>query len=335
MLKLKPIRNDEKIAIAVPTKNRHTYLAVLLTSLIQQTYTNWMVVINDQSEIPVEENHTLKDLFALVKNIGNEVRVIHSDSGWDRHQRAMEEVPEPIEFILRIDDDVMPSPAFLQNMIKPFYFFPDKPLAAVGGCYPEPHMKPINLDVRLTDPSWIPKFDQPTWKLQGHYYYYVRQIIEVESLNGCAICYRRAAVQDVGGWAVKGYSDQAHREESDLCARLVAEGYTLMMTTEALAWHLYAPSGGSREVRKTKEGNFLVSNKRPIESDEALFQQRMRQILSAKVPIDRELRRYEISDLEKSVYKSFPLVTLKGQILDLIERKFLRFFRRLFLYFSK
>jgi hypothetical protein len=108
-----------------------------------------------------------------------------------------------------------------------------------------------------------------------------------------------------------------------------------MMTTEALAWHLYAPSGGSREVRKTKEGNFLVSDKRPIEADDRLFQERIRQIISAKAPIHKELRRYEISDLEKKVYKSRPLATLQGKILNLVERRFLRSFRKLLLYFSK
>ena len=335
MIKLKPIKENERIAIAIPTKNRHNYLAVLLTSLIQQTYTNWMIVINDQSDLPIEEADTLKDLFTLIRNKGNELKIIYTKSGWDRHQRAMEAVPESIEHILRIDDDVMPTSTFLENILKPFHFFPHKPLAAVGGCYPEPHKKPIDLDVNLTDPSWIPKFDEPTWKLQGHHYYYARQIIEVESLYGCAICYRRSSVQDVGGWAVKGYSDQAQREESDLCARLVAEGYKLMMTTEALAWHLYAPSGGSREIKKTKQGNFLVSDKRPIEADDRLFQERVEQIIKTKNPVVKEPRRYEIGDLEKNLYKSTPMVTLKGKILKFIERKFLRPLRRLFWYFMK
>jgi GT2 family glycosyltransferase len=294
-----------------------------------------MLVINDDSDFPIEENDTVKDLFTLMKHRENDIKVIHGGSGWERHQKAMETVPESIEFILRIDDDVMLTPTFLQDILKPFYFFPHKPLAAVGGCYPEPYMKPINLDVRLTDPSWIPKFDDPTWRLQGHYYYYTNQIIEVESLLGHAICYRRSAVQDVGGWAVRGYSNHAHREESDLCARLIAEGYSLMVTTEALAWHLYSPGGGSREIQKTKEGNFLISDKRSIEEDDRLFQERIKQIINTKAPIHKELRRYEISNLEKKVYKSSPLVTPKGKILNFVEKRFLRFFRKLLLYFAK
>ncbi|MGH7807863.1 MAG: glycosyltransferase, partial [Thermodesulfobacteriota bacterium] len=320
MIKFRPIRNDEKVAIAIPTKNRHNYLAVLLASLAPRTYTNWMMVINDDRDVPVEENDTIKDLFALMKNKGNEVKVIHGKSGRERHQKAMEAVPESIEFIVRIDDDLMATPTFLQDILKPFYFFLDEPLAAVGGCYPEPHMKPINLDISLTDPSWISKFDEPTWRLQGHYYY-SGQIIEVESLLGHAICYRRSAVEDVGGWAVDGYSCHAHREESDLCARLIAEGYNLMVTTDALAWHLYSPGGGSRDVKKTREGNFLVSDKRPIEEDDRLFQERLKQIINNKAQIHKELRRYEISDLENKKYRGYPLITFKGKLLRFIERK--------------
>lgn len=334
MIKFRPLRNDEKVAIAIPTKNRHSYLAVLLASLIPQTYTNWMMVINDDSDVPVEENDTIKDLFALMKNKGNDVKVIHGKSGRERHQKAMEAVPDAIEFIVRIDDDLMATPTFLENILKPFYFFPDKPLAAVGGCYPEPHMKPIVLDVKLADPSWIPKFDEPTWRLQGHHYN-VSQIIEVESLLGHAICYRRSAVQDVGGWAVGGYSNHAHREESDLCARLIADGYDIMVTTEALAWHLYSPGGGSREVKKTKEGNFLVSDKHPIEQDDLLFRERLKQIIAAKNPMRKEMKRYEICNLEKQTYRGFPLITVKVRTLNFLNKKYLRFFRRLLLYFTK
>ena len=336
MISLRPIKDNETIAIAIPTKNRHTYLSVLLTSIINQTYKHWMIVINDQSDIPIEENDTLKDLFALLENNGNPLKVIHSKNGWERHQRSMEAVPGSIEFIVRIDDDMMPTSVFLENILKPFHFFSDRPLAAVGGCFPEPFMKPIDLDVNLTDPSWIPKFDQPTWKLQGHHYENARQIVEVETLAGCAICYRRSVVQEVGGWAVEGYSHQAHREESDLCARLFARGYDLMMTTEAIAWHLYAPGGGSREVKKTRNGNFLVSDKRPIEADERLFWDRIAQIKAESTTRARkELRRYNVGDLESKRFKDLPLVSAKGILLRSVEKKLLRPLKRLLRYFSK
>lgn len=335
MVKLRPIKTDEKIAIAIPTKNRPSYLAVLLASLLNQTYTNFMIVINDQSDSPVERDDALRDLFTLAKTIGHEIKIIRTEGGWKRHQQAMEAVPESIEFILRIDDDMLPDAGFLENILKPFRLFPDRPLAAVGGCNPETKMKPVNLDVNLTDSNWTPTLEEPTWRLQGHYYYNDPQVLEVESLNGGAICYRRGAVEHAGGWAVEGYSDHAFREENDLCARLLEKNYTIMVTTEALAWHLLAPGGGAREFIKTPRGNFLISDKSGIESDNRLFHERMNAILAKRGPAAGEPRRYKISDLEKNVYKGSPLRTLKGRILKIIEGVLLRKVRGLYWYFTK
>ena len=335
MIKLRPIKRDEKIAIAIPTKNRPSYLAALLASLLNQTYTNFMIVINDQSDSPVERDDALRDLFTLAKTVGHEIKIIRTEGGWKRHQQAMEAAPESIEFILRIDDDMLPDAGFLENILKPFRFFADRPLAAVGGCCPDPKMKKVSLDVKLTERSRTSALDELTWRLQGYHYYNDPEVIEVESLIGGAICYRRGAVEEAGGWAVEGYSDQAYREESDLCARLVEKNYTLMVTTEALAWHLLAPGGGARKYLKTPRGNLLISDKSGMESDDKLFNERMKAVLEKRGPAVGEPKRYKISDLEKNVFMGSPLRTLKGRTLGIIESKVLRKFRGLYWYFTK
>ncbi len=335
MLRLRPIKKDEKIAIAIPTKNRPSYLAVLLTSLLNQTYTNFMIVINDQSDSPVARDDALTDLFTLAKTNGHEIKIIRTEGGWKRHQQAMEAVPESIEFILRIDDDMLPDVHFIENIMKPYFFFTDKPLAAVGGCFPGPNIKPVNLDVKLTERSRTSALDELTWKLQGYRYYNDPEVIEAESLLGGAILYRRGAVENAGGWAVEGYSDQAYREESDLCARLVEKGFTLMVTTEALAWHLCAPGGGARKYLKTPRGNLLISDDSNTKSDDKLFNERMKAILGKSGRAAAEPKRYKMSDLQKRVLKGSPLRTLKGRALKAVESKVLRKFRGLYWYFTK
>jgi len=335
MNRLRHIKRDEKIAVAIPTKNRPSYLAVLLNSLLNQTYTNFMIVINDQSDSPVQRDDTITDLLTVAKNIGHEILIIRTKDGWKRHQQAMEAVPESIEFILRIDDDMLPDAEFIENILKPFHFFTDRPLAAVSGCFPDPKAKKANLDVKLAERSLTSTLDELTWKLQGYHFYSDPEVIEVESLAGGAICYRRGAVDEVGGWAVEGYSDQAHREESDLCARLIEKNYTLMVTTQAQAWHLCAPGGGARKCLRTPRGNILVSDSSGTDSDEKLFNERMKTILKNTGPAVSEPKRYKISDLEKNVYKGSPLRTLKGRALRVIESKILRKFRGLYWYFKK
>lgn len=303
MIKPRPLSPDEKIAVAVPTRNRPSYLSILISCILSQTYTNWMLVINDQSDTPVDRDHAVRDLLALAQRTGHDVRMIRTDKGAERHQGAMEAVPEGIELVLRIDDDMFPEPSFLENMLKPFRFFPSEPLAAVGGLHPEPGSGPLDLDVALGDPEWIPRFDRPDWRLQGHFYYNPPEILEAESLGGGAILYRRSAVEDAGGWAVPGYSDMAFREESDLCARLYARGYTMMITTEAIVWHLLAPIGGARKYLKTGKDNIMISDKGDMASDEGVFAETLKGISAAGEPSSRGLRRYGLSELETGICK--------------------------------
>ena len=319
MIKLRPLSPDEKIAVAVPTRNRPAYLSILISCILNQTYTNWMLLINDQSDTPVDRDHALRDLFNLARRTGHEVRIIRTDKGSERHQSAMDAVPEDIELILRIDDDMFPEPVFLENVLKPFRFFPSEPLAAVGGLHPEPGNGPMDLDIALGDPEWIPRFDKPDWRLQGHFYYNAPEILEAESLGGGAILYRRSAVEDAGGWAAPGYSDVAFREESDLCARLYARGYTMMITTEAIVWHLLAPSGGARKYLKTGTGNIMISDKGDMESDERVFAETLRGISKEVGGSPRELRRYKLSELESGIYKPAGLKP-KGRTLGILKR---------------
>jgi len=293
---MRPIAKNERLAVAIPTRNRHAHLSVAIGALLQQTYANWMLVINDSSDVPVESSDLLSVLFALVRRAGHQVRIIYTDSGSDRHQSAMDAVPRGIELIVRMDDDVMPAPSFLENVVRPFRLFPNKPLAATGGCYPETHQKPLRLETSLRDRRWVrdlhaPEWPLNGWRLQGHHYR-EQQILETGSLLGHAICYRRSAVRKVGGWAVEGYSRQAHREESDLCARLGAAGFEMMVATDAIAWHLYAPEGGSREVLKLGEKKVLTSDGAPIHSDEKLFWKRFKRL--PKRPA-RNWKRYDLS----------------------------------------
>jgi len=309
---LKPLRPDERIAVAIPTKNRPTYLSALLASLVEQSFQNWVLIINDSSESPVQEQGAIRDLLTLIASRGHPVQIIRSESGWDRHQRAMDVVPPEIELIVRIDDDVLPTPRFLEDLQRPFRLFADRPVAAVGGCLPEPHLQALDLDVALTDKNWVPTVDEPSWRLQGHHYT-AREVLEVESLLGHSICYRRSALRAVGGWAVKGYSHHAYREETDACMRLRAAGYELLVTTEALAWHLLALGGGSRSVEKTDRGVFVTSDTAEMRMDEVVFRVRLAELKRQGLS-DRRLQRYRIADLTIGRTRGWPMSGWAGRL---------------------
>lgn len=293
---------DEPIAVAIPTKNRPGYLTALLASLAQQTYPHWMLVLNDQSEPPVQSVDVVSDLLLGIQTQGHELRVVSEGAGWERHQRALAEVPDHIEFVVRIDDDVLLQPDYLEKLLEPFHLLPHLNLAAAGGTAAEPQLLPRDLDACLMRSDWLPQPCEPTWRLQGHPYSQA-EILEVESLLGHSLMYRRSAALDVGGWAVAGYSSQAHREESDMCARWRAKGYQLVVTTEARAWHLYSPDGGSRQVRKGPAGIELVSDPAFLSQDEELFRRRL-----ASLDLPRQqLVRYRLEELRRGRWVARPM----------------------------
>jgi GT2 family glycosyltransferase len=310
---LDPIGEEESIAVTICTKNRPGYLASLLASLVNQTYPHWSLVVNDQSASAVEENDAVKDLLQVIRTRGHGVKVFRSTDPRTRHQEAMDATRRDAELILRVDDDVLLTPTFVEEILRPYRFFPQRPLAAVGPCLADVRSRPLRLEPRLADPSWVPRVDRPTWRLQGHAYTSA-EILEVESLFGSAICYRRSAVIAVGGWAVSGYSEQIYREESDMSARLLAAGYELMVTTAAVGWHLLAPSGGNRTYLKTPRGNVLVSDRRPFEEDDRLFRTRLAALLeTAAGNLGHQRRRYRIAELAAGAAVARPLVTWRGR----------------------
>src|SRR5215468_9142887 len=303
---------DERIAVAIPTKNRPTYLSALLASLVEQSCQNWLLVINDSSDTPVQEQGAIRDLLTLITSLDHPVQIVRTETGWDRHQRALEAVPPEIELIVRIDDDVLLTPRFLEDLQRPFRLFADRPVAAVGGCLPEPHLQALDLDVALTDKNWAPTVDAPSWRLQGNHYT-TREVLEVESLLGHSICYRRSALLAVGGWAVKGYSQHAYREETDACMRLRAAGYELLVTTEAVAWHLLAPGGGSRTIEKTDRGVFVTSDHAEPRMDEVVFRLRLAELKRQGLS-DQVLRRYRMADLTTGRTRGLPMIGWAGRL---------------------
>jgi hypothetical protein len=99
-----------------------------------------------------------------------------------------------------------------------------------------------------------------------------------------------------------------------MSARLLAAGYVLVVSTAARGWHLVAPSGGSREYRKTTSGNVLVTDRRAWEEDDALFRERVRALLEAGPPRGA-LQRYRIAELEAGRTTPRPLVSWQGRAL--------------------
>lgn len=83
--------------------------------------------------------------------------------------------------------------------------------------------------------------------------------VEVRSVRGCNMGFRRAAVEAVGGFD-EGYGGSALLEETDLSARLRRDGGQLWFVPEARVIHHAHRSGGVRQVDKVETARWRALN---------------------------------------------------------------------------
>jgi hypothetical protein len=95
--------------------------------------------------------------------------------------------------------------------------------------------------------------------------------------------------------------------------RLRAAHYELLVTTEALAWHLYAPGGGSRTIEKTDAGVRITSDDAELKIDEAVFRKRLAALKKQGLS-DRVLKRYRLSDLDAGERRPRRMIGAAGQV---------------------
>jgi hypothetical protein len=93
----------------------------------------------------------------------------------------------------------------------------------------------------------------------------------------------------------------------------------MLITTEAIVWHLLAPSGGARKYLKTGKVNIMVSDKGDMESDERVFAETLRGISERAISSPRKLSRYKLSELESGIYKPAGL-NPTGRTLGIVKR---------------
>lgn len=136
------------------------------------------------------------------------------------------------EFVLFIDDDAIPEPEWLDQIINGF----DSPdVAATGGMvfdhtgYNYQYMY-ANAD-RLGNGKW--KITEPS----QHYCF--PGSFEFPYLQGTNVGFRRSALLEIGGFDEEFIY---YLDETDVCLRLIDSGYIIKQLPNAYVHHKYAPS---------------------------------------------------------------------------------------------
>lgn len=215
------------LSIILPSLNRHQYVVTLLGDLERQTYTDFELVVVDQSKekyqlppcsFPI--NHLLSEAKGPcnAKNVGAKASVG--------------------DILLFLDDDVRIDPDFIQLLVDPINMGQaDVTVACIcnkDGCYPykdyASHLKhtPFILQDIMGNPH-----------CPGVYH--------ADSISAGCTAMKRSCFFELDGFD-EFYDPNGASEDRDFALRLHQKGYRMLYVGDARLIHLDAGSGGRREI---------------------------------------------------------------------------------------
>ena len=209
-----------------------------------------MFVLNDQSGTPWQNYHFLVCMFNRLKAEGHIVEIDNSPFNYGvsrmRQYLADKSIKRGYEFILRLDDDVILKPDYIEKLMKVI----DQGFDLATGATPFIGQSHFKRESRFIQPVGnMIIFDQ-----QGNYIfngddfgieYYDESILPVHHFRSCAL-YKSKFHQRGVNYTPTRLSKHGFREEQLFSYKAILAGFKLGCNTKAIAYHLLTPSGGER-----------------------------------------------------------------------------------------
>ena len=239
-----------KVDIMISTKDRPSELALLLQSLRSQTHKDFDIfIMDDRSGNPIQAHHFMQQMITRLKLEGHNVILWRNDIPYGvtrLRQIIVDKIMEvgKGESILRLDDDNLLEPDYIERLVKCLndgWDIASGLVPVCGGSFIKrhtEHVKPFISDVKLNDKGEIISFGDDCGME-----YIEKEIIP--SVNFRSMCLTKKSVHE----KVK-YEDNlgfcSFREEQWFSFRAILAGFKICVDTGAIAYHLNTPSGGER-----------------------------------------------------------------------------------------
>lgn len=234
-----------KFLCSISTRGRYyTTLPLTLAACINQTRKPDHIIIFDDNDpdkrIDIREIEVYYNLLTMmdIKGISWEVR--YGDCKGQHFNHQIANTMEGYTWCWRVDDDVIPEPECLNNMLlfldnlKYTHGVDFDTVGAVGGSIITPHW---NLPKYCSDAS--NKIDDIFTK-QNKQWYHISEPEEVDHLH-CSFLYRTNIIN-----YNLNLSPKAHREETLFTYGLKQKGFKIYIIPNCVSWHLKSPHGGIR-----------------------------------------------------------------------------------------
>lgn len=227
-----------RVSVVINTCDRGIYLSDTLQSLNQQSYKNFeVIVVNGPS---IDDTEKIAKSFN-VRYYSAPFNISISRNIGIKHAAG--------DIIAFIDDDAIPEPEWLEQLIEPYK---DPTVGAVGGFVYNQNGSDFQFCYGRIDRWGYPESrqDKPYEHNDpgGDYY----------NINiGTNASYRRTALIDVGGFDEE---IEYYHDESDVCVRLIKRGYKVAQLSKAYVHHKMAPSMRRDSGKVVKNWDAIVKN---------------------------------------------------------------------------
>ena len=238
----------KKLTLECVSRQRSKEISVMLGSLLSQSFQEWDLTILEEADSNYLSDRYFVGLCRKLKDEGHIITLLHPKAILGSSVGIIEVMKETkTPYAMKIDDDHFLEKDSLSKMIKTIE---DPDIGAVGG------MVQI-IDRELIPISDIPSdFNRWTGKLKDFWndyssmtFSYPEKVVDVDFVRA-PFMYKADILHDLGfleTYPTLGYSQRAHRFESEVCNLLSKErSLRTVIHTGAKLWHFMSQTGGNR-----------------------------------------------------------------------------------------
>lgn len=213
---------ESKLSIVIATHNRFGDLVECLNSLIKVSHTPFEIIVVDSCS--TDDTAKIKEDFA--------VRFVSIKEKSRQKARNVGSRLAEGEVVAFLDDDVLVHRQWSKHLLEAYRH---SRIGGVGGRV-LPYGAPENYfqKVRKADVGKVFESGLVT----GNYDIPFESPVEVDSLIGCNMSFRKDAMKRVGDFD-ENFSGNCFRDDTDYCLRIRKQGYKIFYAPKALVWHKF------------------------------------------------------------------------------------------------
>lgn len=249
-----------KTLILINVKDRPSELALLLQSLRTQTFKEFdVMILDDCSGTPLTNYHFFNCIINRLKQENHKVYMKRTDFSEGvskaRHKIVQFANEFDYEFYLRVDDDVVLEPDYLERLFKVI----DKGYDLASGV-----TVPMAGPTMKRDPKFLNGIaNRIILDKEGNYImngddcgieYTESVILPAHHFRSCALY--KSKIHEKVNYCPTPLCWHGFREEQIFSYKLLLAGYTIGVDTCAINYHQMTPSGGERPTQSTENTMF-------------------------------------------------------------------------------